>query len=262
MRARIGSAVAGALLALAVSVAAFGAAPEAMATQGQAIIAGATNGEDSATGFCQGGPVGTCGTTADPTGVFAMSLATGGRGLLAIGAAAGAVGESNCVAPSALGVGVLGCGSTAIYGKGGGDGVYASGSENGVEAHGGTFGVFATGSDYGVYASAPNHAVYGQATSSAGAGVEAASSSTSGTALKVTGKAKFSRSGITTISAGTSSKTISLAGVTTASMVLATAQQLTTVFVKAVVPASGSFSIRLTGNAPTGGLKVAYFVLN
>ena len=84
----------------------------------------------------------------------------------------------------------------------------------------------------------------------------------SGVALDVQGPAKFSRSGITTISAGTSSKTISLAGVTTASMVLATAQQLTTVFVKAVVPASGSFSIRLTGNAPTGGLKVAYFVLN
>ena len=45
-------------------------------------------------------------------------------------------------------------------------------------------------------------------------------------------------------------------------MVLPTAQQNASVFVKAVVPASGSFTIRLTGNAPTGGLKVAYFVLN
>jgi hypothetical protein len=32
--------------------------------------------------------------------------------------------------------------------------------------------------------------------------------------------------------------------------------------VKAAVPGSGSFTIRLTGKAPTGGLKVAYFVLN
>ena len=93
-----------------------------------------------------------------------------------------------------------------------------------------------------------------------GTGVLAAS--TGGTALKVTGKAVFSRSGITTIAAGTSSKTITLARVTTASMVLATAQQSSTVYVKAVIPASGSFSIRLTGNAPSGGLKVAYFVLN
>jgi hypothetical protein len=37
------------------------------------------------------------------------------------------------------------------------------------------------------------------------------------------------------------------------------------VSVKAAVPAvpsNGSFRILLTGNAPAGGLKVAYFVLN
>ena len=45
-------------------------------------------------------------------------------------------------------------------------------------------------------------------------------------------------------------------------MVLATAQHNTAVSVKAGAPGSGSFAIRLTGNAPTGGLKVAYFVLN
>jgi hypothetical protein len=51
-------------------------------------------------------------------------------------------------------------------------------------------------------------------------------------------------------------------GVTSASMVLATAQQAKSAHVKAAVPGSGSFTIRLTGKAPTGGLKVAYFVLN
>jgi hypothetical protein len=45
-------------------------------------------------------------------------------------------------------------------------------------------------------------------------------------------------------------------------MVLVMAQQSSTVYVKAAVPASGSFTIQLTGNVPTGGLKVAYFVLN
>jgi len=32
--------------------------------------------------------------------------------------------------------------------------------------------------------------------------------------------------------------------------------------VKAAVPSSGSFKIVLTGKAPSGGLKIAYFVLD
>jgi hypothetical protein len=45
-------------------------------------------------------------------------------------------------------------------------------------------------------------------------------------------------------------------------MVLATAQQSTTRLVQAAVPGTGSFVIKLNGTAPTGGVKVAYFVLN
>ncbi len=60
----------------------------------------------------------------------------------------------------------------------------------------------------------------------------------------------------------TSSKTVALAGVTTSSMVLATAQQAKAAHVKAAVPGTGLFTIRLTAKAPVGGLKVAYFVLN
>lgn len=71
----------------------------------------------------------------------------------------------------------------------------------------------------------------------------------------------FSRSGLITITAGAASKKITLAGVTPASMILATAQQDTTVSVRSAVPASGSFTLHLTGKAPAGGLKVAYFVL-
>jgi hypothetical protein len=62
-------------------------------------------------------------------------------------------------------------------------------------------------------------------------------------ALKVTGKAFFSRSGTTKIGEGKSQKSVSLTGVTTASMVLATAQNAS-VYVKAVVTTTGSFTIR------------------
>jgi len=86
--------------------------------------------------------------------------------------------------------------------------------------------------------------------------------STKGTALDVRGKAKFSGSGLVTVAAGAASKKVTLAGVTSASMILATAQQDGTVSVRSAVPASGSFTIHLTGKAPAGGLKVAYFVLN
>jgi hypothetical protein len=85
---------------------------------------------------------------------------------------------------------------------------------------------------------------------------------TNGKALDVRGKAVFSPGGVVTLAAGAATKKITLAGVTTASMILATAQQDGTVYVRSAVPASGSFTIRLTGKAPASGLKVAYLVLN
>jgi len=47
-----------------------------------------------------------------------------------------------------------------------------------------------------------------------------------------------------------------------ASMVIAIAQEKTSVSVRAAVPGSGSFTIRLSGKAPASALEVAYFVLN
>ncbi len=114
----------------------------------------------------------------------------------------------------------------------------------------------------GVHAEGSLYGLYGVTTTASGTGVRAVNSAPGGTALRVDGKASFSRSGITTIAAGTASMTISLAGVSTSSMVVATAQQNGDVFVKAAVPAGGSFKLFLSGNAPAGGLKVAYFVLN
>jgi len=87
-----------------------------------------------------------------------------------------------------------------------------------------------TGSGSGVYGHASGAGVGVNGQSDSGVGVEAQAGT--GTALKVDGKASFSRSGVVTIGAGTSSRTVQLAGVTTSSMVLATAQQATTVYVK------------------------------
>ena len=76
------------------------------------------------------------------------------------------------------------------------------------------------------------------------------------------GKATFSRSGLITVAAGSSGKTVTLTGVTKASMVLATAQQDNAVYVRSAVPGNRQFTLHLTGPAPTGGLKVSSFVLN
>jgi len=197
------------------------------------------------------------GITNKGSGVGLYARADNGDGLsgFSLAGGSGVVGEANA------GSGVEGYG---------GNGVYGEGTENGVQAKGGTFGAFIEGDDYGTYSRGPNYGVFGTATGASGTGIWGESTngtgvqanSTSGIALSVTGKAKFSRSGIVTITAGTSSKSISLAGVKPSSMVLATAQQNAAVHVKAAIPSTASFVIKLTGNAPAGGLKVAYFVLN
>jgi hypothetical protein len=157
------------------------------------------------------------------------------------------------------GIGVEGDGLTGVDGQSnllGGTGVMgASTAAQGIGVEGES-----DGSGSGVYglANATGVGVFGDTTNATGV----LARSTTGKALDVRGKATFSRSGQVTIAAGTTSKKITLTGVTTASMILATAQQDSTVYIRSAVPASGSFTIHLTGQAPTGGLKVAYFVLN
>lgn len=158
----------------------------------------------------------------------------------------------------------------------------AAGS-TGVAGDGGRIGVFGFGLTYGVYGQSSTYGVYGQSFSSTGVygsgstgvsgsggsyGVRGFSPSgvgvvakSRGTALTVLGKASFSRSDTVTVPQGEKSLMVT-SSVTTSSMVLATAQQNAGVYVKAAVPTSGSFTIFLTGNAPTKGLKVAYFVLD
>ena len=100
--------------------------------------------------------------------------------------------------------------------------------------------------------------VRGEATS----GIGGSFVSTTGIALDVSGKARFSRSKRVTISSGASSIKVILAGVTTSSLVFANLQtNRTGYYVQAVVPATGSFTIYLN-KALTSATFVAYFVLN
>ena len=85
--------------------------------------------------------------------------------------------------------------------------------------------------------------------------------STSGDALQVVGKVAFLRSGVSTVAAKKKSLKVTLAGVTTSSMILATLQSdAGEVAVANAVPGSGSFTINLTAAHPSP-VKVAWFVL-
>ncbi len=95
---------------------------------------------------------------------------------------------------------------------------------------------------------------------SSGIGVYA--TATTGTALQVVGKAKFSRAGKVRIKKGRSSYRKSLAGITGSSQVFAVLRTYRTgTYVAAVVSGSGYFTIRLN-KALTRDTYCSYFVLN
>jgi hypothetical protein len=96
----------------------------------------------------------------------------------------------------------------------------------------------------------------------AGVGVQATAGSVAQVALNVTGKAKFSRSGRTAIARGRSARKIVMPGVTASSYIIATLQtRRAGVYVHAVVPAAGSFTIYLNKNV-TAATVVGYLVIN
>ena len=59
------------------------------------------------------------------------------------------------------GGGLLGCGTTGLYGSGSATGVYGSGNTTGVYATSETWGVFGTGGDYGVYGTGGTYGLLG-----------------------------------------------------------------------------------------------------
>ena len=214
----------------------------AAASQGQAVVAGESNTETSGTLMAN---------TSTDAGDNECQ-ASNGSGLTGCGNV-GLIGSGTITGVSGTGpvYGVVGqtftADGTGVRGHSdAGTGIGVQGDSNGVGS--GVYGL-ANANGVGVFGDTVN-----------GTGVIARS--TNGNALDVRGKAVFSRSGVVTVAAGAVSRKITLAGVTAASMILATAQQDGAVFVRSAVPASGSFTIRLTGKAPAAGLKVAYFVLN
>jgi hypothetical protein len=131
-------------------------------------------------------------------------------------------------------------------------------------------GVWGDSPDVGVYGSGTSGVVgfgaigvEGQTNDQAGSiGVWAEARNTSQIALKVSGKVSLSRSGRTSMSTGTSSKTISLAGVTSSSKVFGVlATNRGGRWIRAIVPATGKFTVYLNTTLISSAV-VSWFVLD
>jgi|SRR3954452_3897280 hypothetical protein len=244
MRARIGSCVTGAAVALVVSLIAFGGPPSADAADGDSVIAGQDNFETSVTRLHNTDLDGTWGlvvvndgTASQAIGIEGYVSGQSGRGVFGLAGQTGVEG-------AALVTGVLG------ESTGQGDGV--DGQANNACCSG----VFGTNDGTG-------NGVAGQADS--GTGVLAAS--TNGIALKVSGKAQFSRSGTASV-AGTSaapknSVKVSLP-ITGKSLMTAVLQKYVAgVYVVAAVPnvSGGYFTIYLNKPVTTSVGPIAWEVV-
>jgi len=216
------------------------------------------------------GGYGVSGSTSSATtaGVWGSNAGTGigVRGT----AAAGGIGVRGAVDS---GTGVVGVATSGIGVRGDSQTTDAILGTSNAGAHSGVWGNN-TGGGYGVSGSTNGAAVvvagvWGS-NGGAGAGVRGSSAtgagvraeSVSGHALEVVGKAHFSRSGKVTIAAGKKSIKVTLAGVTSSSMVFANlAKNVSGRSVAAVVPASGSFTIYGNANL-VASAAVAWFVLD
>lgn len=142
-----------------------------------------------------------------------------------------------------------------------GSGVWGDSPDNGVVGTG-TVGVLGIGG-IGVWASgsgAPG--LIGESDNAAFAGVLARGSSSTGLALSVIGKTKFSRSGRSSIGSGRSSLTVPLSGVTSTSKVFAVLHSNRSGrYVRAVVPTTNRFTIYLNASV-TSASFIAWFVLD
>jgi len=255
----------------------------AQAAQGSPVLLGTDNtGATAGTGLAN--TSGESAVLADPGNLVGVagtsSLGTGVRGSgvfgvqgLGVGAGTGVQGNGG---PD-NGFGVVG------KGAGGGSGVDGiGGATNGAGVSGGGggagYGVCGSGGPNdgtgvmglgqgvgdGVQGQSPGgNAVRGIARGGSAVGV-AAENSAGGVALKVTGTATFSLSGVLTVPAGSSKVTKTGVALRTASLVLATAQRnVTGLWVQSAVPdvKAGSFTVHLNKAAPVG-VPVAWFVVN
>jgi hypothetical protein len=187
-------------------------------------------------------------------GVGVQGRATSGSGVWGESNATGVVGRSKA---SSTGVfGYSGGASDVLPGASGKTGVFGYATQDA-----GSYGVVGIGG--------PGHGVYGEAGTGRGVhgwsntGVGVHAEALSGTALRVTGKATFSRSGKLGISAGHS--TVAKTGVplSSSSLVLAVLQtNRPGIYVRAVVPnvAGSSFTVYLNAAVPAF-TYIAWFVI-
>lgn len=198
------------------------------------------------------GVVGTGGGN-NATGVVGFGGGSNGGGMFAYGAGSGA--GVNATGGASAGAGVIGQGGDSngigVTGAGGGsNGTGVQGSATGVGD--GVFGLSPAGSG-----------VLGRSLGASGIGVRAENTG-GGVALYASGPAFFSRSGVLTVSAGTSKVTRTGVPLTGASLVLATLQQdAAGVWIRSAVPnvAGNSFTVHLNKTA-AASITVAWFVVN
>jgi hypothetical protein len=217
---------------------------------GAAVAGQSTGGGVGVKGYS--GPIPMPNTLGSATGVYGK------------GPAAGVTGESDS------GVGVSGQGKT--------EGVFGLVATGGFGVRGfggiGVLGVSNAGDEPDDYP--PSTGVFGysdnaspnvptpvgvQGWSPNGIGVYARATGTA-TALKADGKVHFSRSGKASIAANTASIRVTLAGVTASSLIFAVlAKNVAGRYVRAVVPANGSFTIYLNRSIAASA-PVSWFVLD
>jgi hypothetical protein len=182
--------------------------------------------------------------TSNGNGVEGQSDGTQGKGVLGRGGGTGVQGISNAdFGYGVYGTDLGGTNGTGVYGASGG----------GVGVYGETQGPGKAG-------------VQGTALGASAIGVQATNGGNAGaTALKVSGKNSFSRSGTLTVPAGSSVATKSPIILSSGSLVLTTIQgNQPGVYVQGVTKVagtSGSFTIHLSKNT-TANLPVAWFVIN
>jgi hypothetical protein len=192
------------------------------------------------------GSLGVAGFSGDPNGY---------PGVTGTSAGVYGVGIAPLADPLALNVGVLGSGDLAGVWGAGSLGVVGVGAPA-VTGFGdglGPPGLFGT-AVYGFSGSTPpappdNVGVW-------------AGADPGGYALQVNGRAKFSRSGRAAVSKGKSGRIVTIAGLTSSNLVIATLQtRRTGVYILAAVPTTGKFTLYLN-RAVTATTYFAWLVLN
>jgi len=214
-------------------------------------VSNSTDGSDALFGNATGAGTGSKGTSGKGMGVVGTSADTSDPATNTSNAGVvGVAGDIGSIPSNVALTGVFGYSDASPDPNFGAAGVWGESDDLGVFGDG-TVGVWGDGVI----------GVIGTAEDSTGIGVLAEINAAGAEALRVNGRAEFSRSGRTTISAGHSTKAVTLAGCTSSTLVLAVlSSNRSGRYVRAVVPASGKFTIYLnsTVSSSTGVTWIAF----